>query len=444
MACTAEPVLLSMCCRQLEAWRPAYPTKASQPQNTLLNVGVPTTLSVVVSGTGPFRYQWRRNGTDVVDPSSQSSVLTVTPTALDDGATYYCAISSPYGKLASNCGLLGNPPAVVAQTPDQAVPPGAAGTLSVACSGTSLMFWQWFSNGVPVSTASPANQGNLVTAGRGVYTVIASNAFGASTLSAPMTITDGPSQMFTLSVSQGIQGDGSYAIGTHSIPIVIPAYYASADYPVFDHWNPPWMGGVTGVTCTIASPRSAQTVATFSGNLTNLAGVTVSVVPIYRASKARLTVVNGLGSGHYDLNVISNADILALPAPPGYRFDHWESTAAIQSPLSPSTRITLTNGQTLVNALFVSIQPAIQTLRQDRAGVVVQWTASSGLKYTLQSAPAVGKSEIWADVAPANQPGPTGPPWSLKRDQSSRGISCPILPCSCQPVDFPRNSLDGL
>ncbi len=392
---------------------PSIPNQSAQPQNTLLNVVAATTFSVAVSGTGPFHYQWRRSGTDIVNPSSQSPTLTLTPTALDDGATYYCVISSPYGKLVSNCGLLGRPPAITAQTANQAVSPGAAGTLSVACTGTSLMFWQWFSNGVPITTANPITQGNLVTMGRGTYTVIASNAMGASTMSAPMTISDGSSPMFTLSVSQGIQGDGSYAVGTTSIPIAVPAYYASADYPVFDHWNPVYMGGITGVTCTIANPRSPQTVATFSGNLTNLAGATVSLVPIYRTSKAWLTVVSGLGSGHYDINVVSNADITALPSPPGYRFDYWESTAAIQNPLNATTRVALTNGQTLVNALYVSVQPSIQSLNRDSSGVVVQWTAANGLKYTLQTASDLGTNASWSDVPPVNQPGPTGPPWSM-------------------------------
>jgi hypothetical protein len=275
------------------------------------------------------------------------------------------------------------------------------------------MFWQWFSNGVPVSTASPGTQGNLVTTGRGTYTVMASNAMGGSALSASMTISDGSSQMFTLSVSLGIQGNGSYAVGTASVPIAVPAYYASADYPAFDHWNTPWMGGITGVTCTIANPRSPQTVATFSGNLTNLAGGTISLVPIYRTSKARLTVVNGLGSGHYDINVVSNADITALPAPPGYRFDHWESPAVIQNPLSVTTRIALTNGPTLVNALYVSVQPSIQSVRRYGPDVVVQWTASSGLNYTLQASPGLFGNAAWSDVPPVNRPGPTGPPWNM-------------------------------
>lgn len=86
---------------------PTIANQAAQPQNTPLNIGVPTTFSVAVNGTGPFRYQWKKSGTDVVNPSSQTATLAVTPTALDDASTYYCVISSPYGKLVSNCGLLG-------------------------------------------------------------------------------------------------------------------------------------------------------------------------------------------------------------------------------------------------------------------------------------------------------------------------------------------------
>jgi len=392
---------------------PSIANQAAQPQNTLLNIGSPTTFNVTVNGTGPFRYLWRKSGTDVANASAQTSSLTITPTALEDGATYYCVISSPYGKVVSNCGLLGRPPAITAQTPSQVVPAGTAASLSVACSGTGLMFWQWYSNGVPISTASPANQGNLVTAGRGTFTVIASNALGASAMSQAMTLTDGSATVFTVDVSQGIQGAGSYAIGVTNIPIAVPAYYASADYPVFDHWNPPWLGGVTGVTCTVADPHAAQTVATFSGNLTNLIGKTISFVPIYRTSKAWLTVVNGLGSGHYDINVVTNADITALPDPPGYQFDHWESSAAVQAPFSRSTKVALTNGQTVVNALYTSIRPSILNASRSGPDITVQWTAVTGMKYTLQSAASLGSNTAWSDITPTNRPGPASAPWAM-------------------------------
>lgn len=275
------------------------------------------------------------------------------------------------------------------------------------------MFWQWFSNGVPISIASPATQGNLVTTGRGTYTVIASNALGASAISPPMTISDGPSAVFTLSVSQGIQGNGNYAVGTTNIPIAVTAFYANADYPVFDHWNTPWMAGVIGVTCTVANPLSPQTVAVFSGNLTNLTGKAIGLVPTYRTSKAWLTVVSGLGSGHYDINVVTNADITALPAPPGYRFDRWESSAGIQAPLSPTTKITLASGQTLVNALYTSVQPMILDVSRSGVDVVVQWSAASGANYTLQTSPVIGNGAVWSDVPTTNRPAPVAPPWSL-------------------------------
>lgn len=399
---------------------PSIPNQAAQPQNTLLQVSTPTTFTVAVSGTGPFRYQWRKNGTDIVNASSQSATLSLTPTAQDDGATFYCVVGSPYGKVVSNCGLLGRPPALTAVTSNQAMPAGTAGTLSVAYSGTGLMFWQWYSNGVPVSLANATTQGNLITTNRGTYTVIASNALGASAMSPPMTLSDGAGAVFTLNVSQGIQGSGTYAVGTTNIPIAVPPYYASAYYPVFDHWNSPWLGGVTGVTCTIADPHAAQTVATFSGNLANLAGASVSLTPIYRYSQARLTVVNGAGSGHYDINVVSNVDITALPAPAGYRFDHWESSAAVQDPLSPTTRIALANGPVLVNALYATAAlPAVTQVNRNGPDIIVQWAAISGLTYTLQTATTLGPGAVWTDVPPTNRPGPAVPPWTMTGTNSA-------------------------
>ena len=404
---------------------PTISNQAAQPQNTLFNAGSLANFNVSVSGSGPLRYLWKKNGTEIVNPSSQTSSLSVTPATYDEGATYYCAVSSPFGCLVGNCGLLGRPPAIVSQSPSQVVPAGVAGTLSVACSGSGLMFWQWFSNGVPISTAHPSTDGNLITTGRGTYTVIATNAMGASAMSQPMSLSDGPASIFTVSVSQGIQGGGNYPVGVTNIPIAVPPYYASADFPVFDHWYTPWLGGATGVACTISDPHAAQTVAVLSGMLTNLIGKTLSLTPIYRTSKAWLTVVNGIGSGHYDLNVATNADIAALPAPPGYKFDHWESTATIADPLSSTTKVALTNGQTLAIAIYTSLPPMILNLNRAGPDVLVQWTATNGLKYTLQTAATLSGGTGWTDVPPANRPGPALAPW-LMSGTNYAGTGLPV------------------
>lgn len=389
---------------------PSIPNQAAQPQNALLNPGSPANFSVTVQGTGPFHYFWRKSGTEVVVASGTSPTLTVIPTAQDDGATYYCVICSPYGKVVSNCGLLGRPPVIIAETANQVLPAGVAGTLSVACSGTSLMYWQWYSNGVPVSTTSPANAGNLTTTGRGTYRVTASNAMGTSALSQSMTLSDGAGEVFTVNVSQGVQGNGTYAVGTTRIPIAVPSFYASADYPVFDHWSSAWMPGVSGVTCTIADIHAPQTVAVLSGNLASLAGQAISLTPIYRTSQARLTVVNGLGSGHYDIQTKPQADITALPAPAGYQFDHWESASPILDPSNPTTRVTLTNGPAVVNALYISARPLITEVRRNGDDVLVQWRAAGGMTYTLETAANLGESATWIEVTPTRRPAPSGAP----------------------------------
>ena len=80
--------------------------------------GTEIELSVIASGAGPFTYQWRRDGLDLMDgPSgtgsvvagSASATLIVSPASPGDAGSYECAVSNTCGSelsvatLASIC-----------------------------------------------------------------------------------------------------------------------------------------------------------------------------------------------------------------------------------------------------------------------------------------------------------------------------------------------------
>src|SRR5438046_444795 len=66
-------------------------TSATGPTNQALIVGSSTTLSTIASGTPPFSYVWKRNGS----PLGGQSVNTITlnPVNLDDAGTYSVQIT---------------------------------------------------------------------------------------------------------------------------------------------------------------------------------------------------------------------------------------------------------------------------------------------------------------------------------------------------------------
>lgn len=99
-------------CEQL-----ARPSIKKQPVVQTLAVGQKAMFSVVVTGPGPFTYQWRRNGVNLVEGGRFSGVktkdLTIDPTQAGDVGTYdvvitgtACSITSAPGKLAFIPGTL--------------------------------------------------------------------------------------------------------------------------------------------------------------------------------------------------------------------------------------------------------------------------------------------------------------------------------------------------
>ena len=75
-----------------------------QPQSDLASLGQSASLNVTASGTGPFRYQWQRNGEDLPGGTNQSlSFVAAEPT---NDAAYKVVVSNPYGAVTSRVATL--------------------------------------------------------------------------------------------------------------------------------------------------------------------------------------------------------------------------------------------------------------------------------------------------------------------------------------------------
>ena len=89
---------------------PSFPPVVTGPANQTILEGGTTSFSVTTSGTAPFTFQWRRNGTDLVNGGNVSgattSGLTLTAVTTNDAASYTVVVSNPAGSVTSVVAVL--------------------------------------------------------------------------------------------------------------------------------------------------------------------------------------------------------------------------------------------------------------------------------------------------------------------------------------------------
>ena len=116
-------------------------------------------FSVTASGSGPFAYQWRKDGLPLSDgggvSGSMTSTLTLSGVGVGDEGSYECVVTDFCGAMVtSSAGSL----TVVTPTPPGVTDPadvteceGSDAILSVAGSGVGPLFYEWRKDAVPLS-----------------------------------------------------------------------------------------------------------------------------------------------------------------------------------------------------------------------------------------------------------------------------------------------------
>lgn len=82
----------------------APPAIATAPRSTAAAVGEVVTLEAVAAGTGPFAYQWTRNGAAIAGADAASFPLASSSAS---AGTYVVGVTSPHGNIASAPAILG-------------------------------------------------------------------------------------------------------------------------------------------------------------------------------------------------------------------------------------------------------------------------------------------------------------------------------------------------
>jgi hypothetical protein len=157
----------------------------TQPSSQTACAGGSVTFNVSASGSGTVSYQWKKNGSNIINATSAS--YTINSVVAGDAANYTVVVSSNCGNTESNIASLTILPttAVTTQPTNQTVCIGSGAAFSVSANGDNLTF-QWRRGGVNITNANAASYSiAVVTAGDiGSYDVVITGTCGTATSSA--------------------------------------------------------------------------------------------------------------------------------------------------------------------------------------------------------------------------------------------------------------------
>ena len=158
------------------------PAIISQPSNQTVDVGQNAAFSVTAAGTLPISYQWRFQGTNLLNATN--SLLALNSVQINQTGNYAVLITNIFGlALSTNAVLnvIGLPPTIGTQPANRTVTAGLNTTFSVTAGGSPPLSYQWTFQGtnLPNATNSLLALTNVQPSQAGVYSVLVTNAFGS-------------------------------------------------------------------------------------------------------------------------------------------------------------------------------------------------------------------------------------------------------------------------
>jgi len=183
----------------------------AQPQSGLIRtVGTSASFTVSAMGSPPLGYQWRLNGTNLVDngrlTGSTDTLLTIGALVTADSGKYDVVVTNAYSSVTSLVATLGVyvPLTLSAPPQDTAVVVGSNAVLSVTVSGSQPIGYQWQKGG-----ANLVNGGRISGATSNVLTIAAT--------------TTNDTDIYTVSVTNPVTATNAVA----RLTVLVPARFTS-------------------------------------------------------------------------------------------------------------------------------------------------------------------------------------------------------------------------
>ncbi len=183
------------------------PAFSAQPTNLTILSGSNAVFSAIASGSSPLAFQWRKNGTNLVNGTgvsgATSNVLTLTAVTTNSSGNYNLSVTNSFGAVTSSVATLTVvlPPAITSSSfTNQTVQCGSNNlTFAVTASGTPPLGYQWSLDGVPVTGATNTSFSltNLHLPNHTV-TITVTNLYGGVTSNAVVTVLDTLAPVITL------------------------------------------------------------------------------------------------------------------------------------------------------------------------------------------------------------------------------------------------------
>jgi subtilisin-like proprotein convertase family protein len=150
--------------------------------------GTTVTFSTAAHGTGPFTYQWSKDGAPL--PGKTDASLTLPSVTTTDTANYSVRVTGTCNSVTNSASLTVNTLTTADALVSQTNCAGATVTFSTAAQGTGPFTYQWSKDGVPLPdrTDSSLTLAGIGAASDGTYSVRVTGACNSVTNSAKLTV----------------------------------------------------------------------------------------------------------------------------------------------------------------------------------------------------------------------------------------------------------------
>jgi hypothetical protein len=182
-------------------------------------------FTVRACGADPIFYQWQVNGADI--PGATNSVLSFNPLLLGDAGEYQVVVSNSQGSVTSSIAPITVDALRTYTGGSFATSEGFDFSISVFTQSARPAFYQWYHNDEPV----PGGDKSLLlipvatTNDAGNYTVIVTNAVGASTNFVSVTVLSNPPLITNVFTNQIVSQGSTIVLAVTSIGGPPPTFY---------------------------------------------------------------------------------------------------------------------------------------------------------------------------------------------------------------------------